>query len=119
MEAGSRSFQAEGTECEIGSWQVNEVFWRCEKHSDGGWRKARWSVRLEGPAHRAGGMRSRGQQLQRCWMPGVSAPAVPRGTGFLLYRGFFGIIRLTCCRFLAGPKLRGAKMDIEKNNDPA
>lgn len=29
----SRSFQAEGTWCEIGSWQVNEVFRRCEKPS--------------------------------------------------------------------------------------
>lgn len=96
MEAGSRSFQAEGTECEIGSWQVNEVFWRCEKHSDGGWRKARWSVRLESPALRAGGMRSRGRQLQRCWVPGVSDPAAPQGVqGSSCTWGFFGIIRLT------------------------
>ena len=35
-EEGNRSFQAEGTECEIGSWQVNEVFRRCEKPSNVG-----------------------------------------------------------------------------------
>lgn len=87
MEAGSRSLQAEGTECEIGCWQVNEAFWRREKHSDGGWRKARWSVRLESPAHRAGGIRSRGLQLQRCWVPGGS-DSPPGSTGFLLYLGF-------------------------------
>lgn len=39
-EEGSRSFQAEGTACEMGSWQVNEVFRRCEKPGTaGGWGK--------------------------------------------------------------------------------
>ena len=79
-EAGSRSFQAEGTGCEIGSWQVNEVYRRCEKpHDVGGWRKARWSVRLESPVHGAGGVRSGRLQLQRHWVPGVNGPAGPWG----------------------------------------
>lgn len=57
MEEGSRSFQAEGTGCEIGCWQVNEVFRRCEKAgSVGGWGKGCG-------AHRAGGVRSEGAQL--------------------------------------------------------
>lgn len=43
-EEGSRSLQAEGTGCEIGCWQVNEVFRRCEKAgSIGGWGKGRRS----------------------------------------------------------------------------
>lgn len=47
-------------------------------------------------------------------------PGSPPGVqGFPCTWGFFGIIRLTCCSFLACPKLRGAKMDIKKNNDPA
>lgn len=41
VEEGGRSFQAEGTECEIGPWQVNEVFRRCEKPSTVGGRGRR------------------------------------------------------------------------------
>lgn len=61
MEKGSWSLQAEGTGCEIGAWQVNEVFKRCEKPgnlANGGKREGLGSRR-----HRAGGREGGGVQV--------------------------------------------------------
>lgn len=86
VEEGSRSFHAEGTGCEIGSWQVNGVFqevwksWQCWSNI-GGKQEG-----LQNRAHGAGwpGEESRSvvAEVAGCAAPQAPSGEVPGSLGF-------------------------------------